>query len=145
MRRPNNVLNMSPTVGLVTFAGSPTISCPLTTDYAFFREMLEEASPENVSQGGTRIGDALRKSVDKLLSEERAGEVRRGEPELLAPPHGGVGEAAHVKKKRAGGGERAICGGVTGARASEPRQLNIKEKNALASLLAEPCTVGSAS
>ena len=60
-------------VGLVTFAGSPSIACPMTTDYGFFRNMLDEASPENVSQGGTRIGDALRKSADKLLSTERAG------------------------------------------------------------------------
>ncbi len=60
-------------VGLVIFAGSPSIVCPMTTDYGFFRRRLEEAGPENVSQGGTRIGDAIRKSVDKLLSENRKG------------------------------------------------------------------------
>ncbi|MEM9280328.1 MAG: VWA domain-containing protein [Verrucomicrobiota bacterium] len=60
-------------VGLVIFAGSPSIVCPFTTDYAFFKQMLEEATPGNVSQGGTRIGDALRKTVDKLLSDERKG------------------------------------------------------------------------
>ncbi|MEM7147368.1 MAG: VWA domain-containing protein, partial [Verrucomicrobiota bacterium] len=60
-------------VGLVIFAGSPSIVCPFTTDYAFFRQMLEEATPGNVSQGGTRIGDALRKTVDKLLSDDRKG------------------------------------------------------------------------
>ncbi|MFV1993923.1 MAG: VWA domain-containing protein [Verrucomicrobiales bacterium] len=60
-------------VGLVIFGGSPSIVCPLTTDYGFFRRMLSEASPENVSQGGTRIGDAIRKTVDKLLDPKRRG------------------------------------------------------------------------
>lgn len=60
-------------VGLVTFAGSPSSVCPLTTDYAFFEKAVREASPENVDHGGTRIGDAIRKSADKLLDPRRAG------------------------------------------------------------------------
>ena len=60
-------------VGLVTFAGSPSTVCPLTTDYGYFWRMVEEASPENVDHGGTRIGDAIRKTVDKLLDPDRAG------------------------------------------------------------------------
>lgn len=60
-------------VGLVAFAGSSSILCPLTTDYTFFQDKLTEASPEIVDQGGTRIGDALRKTSDKLLSKDRRG------------------------------------------------------------------------
>lgn len=60
-------------IGLVAFAGSSSILCPLTRDYAFFYDKLEEANPEIVDQGGTRIGDAILKTADKLLSEERRG------------------------------------------------------------------------
>ena len=75
-------------VGLGIFAGSPSIVCPLTTDYSFFRSTLAEASPENVSQGGTRIGDAIRKSVDKLLDEKR-----RGRHDLILITDGGDQES----------------------------------------------------
>ncbi|MFT5469811.1 MAG: Ca-activated chloride channel family protein [Verrucomicrobiales bacterium] len=60
-------------IGLVAFAGSSSIMCPLTNDYSFFFDKLEEAGPEIVDQGGTRIGDAILKTTDKLLSEDRRG------------------------------------------------------------------------
>ncbi|MEM0970450.1 MAG: VWA domain-containing protein, partial [Verrucomicrobiota bacterium] len=65
-------------VGLVVFAGSASILCPLTNDYHFFYDKLNEAHPDFVSPGdtrvgGTRIGDALHKICDKLLSIERLG------------------------------------------------------------------------
>ena len=51
-------------VGLVTFAGTATLACPLTTDYGFFRLALEEAGPQSTPRGGSLIGDAVRKGVD---------------------------------------------------------------------------------
>lgn len=65
-------------VALVLFAGSTSILCPLTDDYDFFFDKLEEAHPDfvapgDVRVGGTRIGDAIHKICDKLLSEERRG------------------------------------------------------------------------
>jgi Ca-activated chloride channel homolog len=59
---------VSDRVGLVVFAGSAAIRCPLTQDKDFFRKMLQEVSPDSVAQGGTRIGDALQKVHDKLSS-----------------------------------------------------------------------------
>lgn len=79
-------------IGLVIFAGSPSIVCPLTTDYGFFRRMLGEAAPGNVSQGGTRIGDAIRKTVDKLLDESR-----RGYQDLILITDGGDQESQPEK------------------------------------------------
>ena len=46
-------------VGLVLFAGSASIACPLTLDHDFFLQALDEAGPDSVAQGGTRITDAL--------------------------------------------------------------------------------------
>jgi len=57
-------------IGLVTFAGLATVSCPLTTDYGFFRLALEDASPRSVPRGGTLIGDALRKAAS-LFERDR--------------------------------------------------------------------------
>lgn len=65
-------------VALVVFAGSTSILCPLTSDYAFFYDKLEEAHPDfvapgDVRVGGTRIGDAIHKICDKLLTGDRRG------------------------------------------------------------------------
>jgi Ca-activated chloride channel homolog len=65
-------------VALVAFSGSAAILCPLTSDLAFFHDKLDEAHPDfipagEVRVGGTRIGDAIRKTTEKLFSEERRG------------------------------------------------------------------------
>jgi len=46
-------------VALVTFAGNAALQCPLTLDYAYFRERLDTASMDSVTRGGTRLGDAI--------------------------------------------------------------------------------------
>jgi Ca-activated chloride channel homolog len=57
-------------VGLIAFAGTSAIKCPLTLDYGFFRMMLEDISTGSVSRGGTLIGDALRKGMDEVFDDE---------------------------------------------------------------------------
>jgi Ca-activated chloride channel family protein len=54
-------------VALVAFAGYATVTCPLTQDYHFFRWAVENLSPENVSLGGTMIGDAVRKVSEDVF------------------------------------------------------------------------------
>ncbi len=60
-------------VGLVAFAGSAAVKCPLTVDYGFFRLALDELSTDSAPRGGTLIGDAIRVALDEVfdLSEER--------------------------------------------------------------------------
>lgn len=60
-------------VGLVLFAGSSNILCPLTEDRSFFHDRLRAAGPEQVAHGGTRIGDALDKVVEFVLEQDQAG------------------------------------------------------------------------
>ncbi len=60
-------------VGLVLFAGTAEIRCPLTMDYAYFRMALRQASPESVAAGGTRIANAIEKVVHKLIDPDKAG------------------------------------------------------------------------
>ena len=60
-------------IGLVVFAGTSSIKCPLTTDHRFFANALSDVAPWSVTHGGTRIGDALLKTCEKLLSNEMRG------------------------------------------------------------------------
>lgn len=57
-------------VGLIAFAGTAVVKCPLTLDYGFFRMMLEEIGPNDISRGGTLIGDALRKALAEVFDEQ---------------------------------------------------------------------------
>jgi Ca-activated chloride channel family protein len=57
-------------VGLVAFAGTAAVKCPLTHDYGFFRMMLEDVSVGSISRGGTMIGDAIRKTLDEVFDDQ---------------------------------------------------------------------------
>jgi Ca-activated chloride channel family protein len=50
-------------LGLVVFAGQASLQCPLTLDYGFFLQQLNQVGPHTVTRGGTLIGDALRKAL----------------------------------------------------------------------------------
>lgn len=56
-------------IALIAFAGNAKLLCPLTTDYDFFRYALQKATPEIVERGGTMIGDALRKSLEIIKTQ----------------------------------------------------------------------------
>lgn len=51
---------------LVAFRRTGVLLCPLTSDYAFLRAALENASPESAPRGETDIGSAIRASLDAL-------------------------------------------------------------------------------
>jgi Ca-activated chloride channel family protein len=51
-------------IGLITFAGVPSLACPLTSDYGFFRLALDDVTTRSAPRGGTLIGDAIRKAGD---------------------------------------------------------------------------------
>lgn len=57
-------------VGLVIFAGTSSVKCPLTLDYGFFRLMLEDVTTDSISRGGTLIGDALRSVLDTVFDDQ---------------------------------------------------------------------------
>lgn len=57
-------------IGLVVYAGSSVVKCPLTTDYDFFKSVLKKVSIHDVPIGGTRISDAIKKVCDKVYDQE---------------------------------------------------------------------------
>jgi len=58
-------------VGLMTFAGKPTLRCPLTTDYGAMLMTLEDAQPELEERGGSLLGDAIRAAAEVFPEEGR--------------------------------------------------------------------------
>ncbi|MBU2647264.1 VWA domain-containing protein [bacterium] len=54
-------------VGLLIFAGASAIKSPLTLDYNYFKNVLARISPEDISRGGTHIGDAIRMVSERLF------------------------------------------------------------------------------
>ena len=57
-------------IGLVVFAGTAALKCPLTLDYGFFNLMLDDVDTESIARGGTMIGDAIRKAVDDGFDDQ---------------------------------------------------------------------------
>ncbi len=57
-------------VGLLVFAGSTAIKCPLTLDYNYFKNVLSRISTEDVSRGGSLIGDAIRTVSDRIFYDQ---------------------------------------------------------------------------
>ena len=50
-------------VGLIAFAGTAFVQCPLTIDYEAFRLTLRDAEPRLIPHGGTAIGTAVRTAL----------------------------------------------------------------------------------
>jgi Ca-activated chloride channel family protein len=62
-------------VGLITFAGDAVVKCPLTANYSYFKRILRTVTTHSVPQGGTKIGDAIRKALRDLLGVDEGGEI----------------------------------------------------------------------
>ncbi len=50
-------------VGVIAFAGSAHVACPLTTDYAAAKMFLKYLTPNSVPTAGTALGQAIRRAV----------------------------------------------------------------------------------
>jgi Ca-activated chloride channel family protein len=57
-------------VGLIAFAGTAFVQCPLTIDYDAFRLTLRDAGPAIIPRGGTAIGPAIRTALKAFEAGE---------------------------------------------------------------------------
>ncbi len=71
-------------VGLVAFAGSAYVACPLTTDFSYVLDTLQMLDPRSIPHQGTRIGTALEVALHAL---ERGGEHTPSPNERSVPSH----------------------------------------------------------
>jgi len=62
-------------IGLVAFAGSSFLQCPVTIDYAAFTMMLDDIYAGIIPRGGTAIEQALRKAADSFDTKSEADRV----------------------------------------------------------------------
>ena len=81
-------------VGLVPFAGSSILQCPLTIDYAAFAMTLDDVYSGLIPRGGTAIEQALRTAIaafpadgtaDRVVLLVTDGEDHEGDPLALLP------------------------------------------------------------
>ena len=56
-------------VGLIEFAGVPSLRCPLTFNHRTFRTQLEALSPQSTVRGGSMLGDAIRLATSSLAGQ----------------------------------------------------------------------------
>lgn len=57
-------------LGIMAFAGTSIVLCPLTHDYSFFLDTLKTIGPDSVSRGGTMTGDAFRKIEKEIIGNK---------------------------------------------------------------------------
>ncbi len=58
-------------IGLVAFAGSAFLQCPLTLDYSAAKLFLDNIDIESIPRGGTDIGGAIKKAVGAFEGREK--------------------------------------------------------------------------
>ncbi|MCX5895928.1 MAG: VWA domain-containing protein [Proteobacteria bacterium] len=58
-------------IGLIAFAGTSFVQCPLTLDYGAFKIFLDYLNPDLIPVPGTAIGNAIRKAVTSFNQHER--------------------------------------------------------------------------
>ena len=51
-------------LGLIAFAGAPSVLVPLTNDQGFFLAALDDIDTDSAPRGGSLIGDAIRKALE---------------------------------------------------------------------------------
>jgi Ca-activated chloride channel family protein len=80
-------------IGLVAFAGSSFLQCPVTIDYAAFTMMLDDLYAGIIPRGGTAIAQALKTAEDSFDTQSDAdrvvilitdGEDHEGDPVKMA-------------------------------------------------------------
>jgi Ca-activated chloride channel family protein len=62
-------------VGLVVFAGTAFLACPLTSDYPAFLRVLESATGETLPRAGTSLANPVAESVRALQGKAERGRV----------------------------------------------------------------------
>jgi Ca-activated chloride channel family protein len=104
-------------VGIVAFAGSAFLQCPLTLDYGAARMFLEVLDENAVSRPGTNIGAAIRTAMEAFPDSAGAG----GHEAILLITDGEdhSGDAVEAAEEAAERGIRIYTIGI-GSEAGEP-------------------------
>ncbi len=111
-------------IGLIAFAGSAFVQCPLTLDYGACKMFVDDLNPQLIPRGGTQIGEAIRKAVDAFEGDVKKHRalilITDGEDHESAPL-----EAAELAKEK---GIRIFCIGI-GTPEGSPIQMTDEKGN----------------
>ncbi len=109
-------------IGLVAFAGTSFVQCPLTTDYGAFLLTLEELSPDVIPLGGTALGRAIRSGLDAFEPGRSTSQVPGAPPDraqgasrvlvLITDGEDHEGQGVAAAKDAAKAGVTIFCVGI---------------------------------
>ena len=109
-------------IGLICFAGTSFVQCPLTLDYAAAKIFLKVIDTNIIPTGGTAIGDAIGKAQQTFIQEQRKHKVLI----LLTDGEDHNSEPVEAAKESAREGIRIYTIGL-GSEAGEP--IPLKDQN----------------
>ncbi len=95
-------------LGLVAFAGTSFLNCPLTVDYNGFALMLEDISTETIPRGGTNLTDAIRTGVKALHASAEGSRALV----LITDGESHEGDPLAAAKDAAANGVKIFCIGI---------------------------------
>ena len=102
-------------IGLVAFAGSSFLQCPLTMDYGAFAIALSAIDTTIIPQGGTSISNALETAMEAFEGKSKKHKAII----LITDGESHTGESIEATKKAVTQGIKIFCVGV-GTKDGEP-------------------------
>lgn len=85
-------------IGMIVFAGTTFVQCPLTLDYDAFELILDSVYPGMLEKDGTAIGDGIKEAVKRIEEKAEASRavilISDGENTAGSPPAEGARLAA---------------------------------------------------
>lgn len=95
-------------VGLIAFAGTAFLQCPLTIDYNGFALTLDDLSPTTIPKGGTAISSAIDEAIEAFKGPEKKYKVMV----IITDGEDLEGDAVATARKAANLGIKIYCIGV---------------------------------
>lgn len=95
-------------IGLIAFAGTAFLQCPLTIDYNGFMLTLDDLTTSTIPRGGTAITAAIREAMDVFKGPEKKYKVMV----IITDGEDLEGDAAAAAKQAAALGIKIYCVGV---------------------------------
>ena len=95
-------------IGLIAFAGTSFLQCPLTIDYNGFLLALDDLSIGTIPRGGTSITSAIREAINSFKGPEKKYKVLV----IITDGEDFEGDALQAAKEAAGLGIKIYCIGV---------------------------------
>lgn len=115
-------------IGLIAFAGSSYLQCPLTVDYDGFLLALNDISVNSIGRGGTSISSA----IDRALSVFKEGDKKYKVLILITDGEDHEGDAIAYAKKAQAAGVKIFTIGIG---SSEGELIQVPDQQAKTSFL----------